>query len=91
MDGGDLIMDLKTFIILCIFVFGIRRNSFLGLISFVILYGYEFWGNNISIESWRKILKIQNHLITSHLKMKGNASYRILFIKVMLSLLKGWL
>jgi hypothetical protein len=86
MEGGKLIMGLKTIVNQWIFGYGIRKNSSLRL-SFtpVILYGCEVWGCSISRESWRKIEQIQKNFITYNLKIKGNTPYPILLIEASLS------
>jgi hypothetical protein len=86
MEGGKLIIGLKTIVNYLTFDFGIKKSSFtLSSLTLVILYGCEVWGCSISTECWRKIEQIQNNFITYNLKTKGNTPYPILIIESSLS------
>jgi hypothetical protein len=62
-----------------------KKLLFETLITYVILYGCEDWGYNISRESWREIKQIKKCFITYNLKIKGNTHYPILLIETRLS------
>lgn len=51
------------------------------VITLVVLYGCEVWGSSISNHKWRKIERIQKHLIISNFKVKATVLYEILLAK----------
>jgi hypothetical protein len=81
MEGGKLIMDLKTIVNQWTFDFGIRRNSSLRLLSLMLSYMVVKFGVATSLEN----CEIQKCFITYNLKIKGNTPYHILLIEVSLS------
>jgi hypothetical protein len=86
MEGGKLIINLKTIVNEWTFGYGIRKKLlFEILVTLVILYECEVWGCNNSRDSWRKIEQIQNIFITYNLKIKNNTPYPILLIEASFS------
>ena len=68
-----------------------KKFLFETFVIHVILYRCEVWGCNISIQSWRRIEKIQKRFITYNLKIKINTPYTILLIEVDLSPSRAWI
>jgi len=62
-----------------------KKFLFETLVTPVILSRCEVWGCSVSREPWRKIEKIEKHIIMYNLKIKSNTSYPILLVEVGLS------
>lgn len=54
-----------------------KRMLFGLLVTPVILYGREIWGNSMSDQKWRQLERIQKHLIISSFKIKTVVPYEI--------------
>ena len=52
------------------------------LVILVILYGCELWVSSTSDRQWKKIEKIQKHLITNKFKIKSVVTYDILLSEI---------
>ena len=81
MEGGKLIMGLKTIVMVDLWLWDKKIFLFHTLITPFILYGCEVWGCSVSRESWRKIEQIQKNFLTYKLKIKGNTPYPFLLIE----------
>jgi hypothetical protein len=84
MEGGKLIMGLKTIVNQRTFAYVIRRNSSLRLSSLLLFYMVMKFGATTSLEIV-EIEQIQKYFITYNIKIKSNNTYPILLIEKNLS------
>ena len=51
------------------------------MVTQVMLYGVEVWGDIISLNAWNEIVKVQNMFLRRQLGEKSTTSYQVMLMK----------
>ena len=59
----------------------VKLVLFNAMVTQVLLYGVEVWGDTISLNAWNEIVKVQNMFLRRQLGEKSTTSYQVMLMK----------